>query len=154
MGSLWTIAVVILVNIRLAMDIRRWVFITHAAVWGSIIITYACMDNLPSGEVTHLLAHHSACTDLPQGKKKERNAARYMTRSQAIKILQSSLLHSRPKSTVGTPAYIAPEVLARLEYDGKLSLFMKVCNALYMLEGISVDDVLVSEYTQTCQFHV
>ncbi|XP_038991921.1 phospholipid-transporting ATPase 1-like [Hibiscus syriacus] len=38
MGSLWTIAVVILVNIHLAMDIQRWVFITHAAVWGSIIV--------------------------------------------------------------------------------------------------------------------
>ncbi|PPD67303.1 hypothetical protein GOBAR_DD35816 [Gossypium barbadense] len=63
------------------MDIRRWVFITHAAVW----------DNLPSGEVTHLLAHHSACTDLWQGKKKEGNAARYVMRSQAIKILQVSL---------------------------------------------------------------
>lgn len=50
MGSLWTIAVVILVNVHLAMDIHRWVFITHAAVWGSIIITYACMvviDSIP-----------------------------------------------------------------------------------------------------------
>ncbi|KAE8703186.1 hypothetical protein F3Y22_tig00110474pilonHSYRG00272 [Hibiscus syriacus] len=50
MGSLWTITVVILVNIHLAMDIRRWVFITHAAVWGSIMITYACMvvlDSIP-----------------------------------------------------------------------------------------------------------
>jgi len=32
---------------------------------------------------------------------------------------KSSVLHSRPKSTVGTPAYIAPEVLSRHEYDGK-----------------------------------
>lgn len=50
-GSLWTIAVVILVNIHLAMDIQRWVFITHTAVWGSIIITYACivvLDSIPS----------------------------------------------------------------------------------------------------------
>lgn len=38
-------------------------------------------------------------------------------------VLQSSLLHSRPKSTVGTPAYIAPEVLSRHEYDGKVILY-------------------------------
>lgn len=50
LGSLWTIAVVILVNVHLAMDIQRWVTITHAAVWGSIVITYACMvvlDSIP-----------------------------------------------------------------------------------------------------------
>ncbi|KAM7263698.1 hypothetical protein ACFE04_001381 [Oxalis oulophora] len=50
MGSLWTIAVVILVNIHLAMDIHRWLLITHAAVWGSIIITYGCvivLDSIP-----------------------------------------------------------------------------------------------------------
>ncbi|WJX60526.1 Serine/threonine-protein kinase sapk7 [Trifolium repens] len=32
---------------------------------------------------------------------------------------KSILLHSRPKSTVGTPAYIAPEIFSRKEYDGK-----------------------------------
>lgn len=33
--------------------------------------------------------------------------------------LQSSLLHSQPKSTVGTPAYIAPEVFMN-KYNGKV----------------------------------
>ncbi|MBA0815565.1 hypothetical protein Gohar_000328, partial [Gossypium harknessii] len=43
----------------------------------------------------------------------------------------SSLLHSRPKSTVGTPAYIAPEVLSRREYDGKDNWFSaRVVDAL------------------------
>ncbi|KAM3283977.1 hypothetical protein P3S67_022775 [Capsicum chacoense] len=31
---------------------------------------------------------------------------------------KSSLLHSRAKSTAGTPTQIAPEVLSRREYDG------------------------------------
>ncbi|XP_060203208.1 phospholipid-transporting ATPase 1-like isoform X2 [Lycium barbarum] len=50
MGSLWTIAIVILVNTHLAMDIQRWAIYTHMAVWGSIIITYVCLvvvDSIP-----------------------------------------------------------------------------------------------------------
>ncbi|OIW00929.1 hypothetical protein TanjilG_10007 [Lupinus angustifolius] len=50
MGSLWTISVVILVNVHLAMDIKNWVLIIHVAVWGSITIAYGCMvvlDSIP-----------------------------------------------------------------------------------------------------------
>ncbi|XP_028082413.1 phospholipid-transporting ATPase 1-like [Camellia sinensis] len=61
MGSLWTIAVVILVNMHLAMDIKRWLLLTHSSVWGSIIITYACvvvLDSIPIfpnyGTIYHL----------------------------------------------------------------------------------------------------
>ena len=39
--------------------------------------------------------------------------------------VQSSLLHSQPKSTVGTPAYIAPEVLLKKEYNGKVLFKMQ-----------------------------
>ncbi|KAL2461079.1 Phospholipid-transporting ATPase 1 [Abeliophyllum distichum] len=50
LGDLWTIAVVILVNIHLAMDVVRWYWITHAAIWGSIVATFICVmviDVLP-----------------------------------------------------------------------------------------------------------
>uniref|UniRef100_A0A2K1ZA22 Phospholipid-transporting ATPase n=1 Tax=Populus trichocarpa TaxID=3694 RepID=A0A2K1ZA22_POPTR len=42
-GDLWTLAVVILVNLHLAMDIFRWSWITHAVLWGSIIATFICV---------------------------------------------------------------------------------------------------------------
>ncbi|WOG96117.1 hypothetical protein DCAR_0415448 [Daucus carota subsp. sativus] len=60
-GSLWTIAVVILVNLHLAMDIKRWVLLTHCSIWGSILVTYICLvilDSIPDfpnfGTIYHL----------------------------------------------------------------------------------------------------
>lgn len=43
LGDLWTLAVVILVNIHLATDVFRWYWITHVAVWGCIIATLICV---------------------------------------------------------------------------------------------------------------
>lgn len=42
-GDLWTLAVVFLVNLHLAMDVITWNWIIHASIWGSIVATIICV---------------------------------------------------------------------------------------------------------------
>ncbi|CAI8595865.1 unnamed protein product [Vicia faba] len=49
-GDLWTLAVVIIVNLHLAMDVVRWYWVTHAVIWGSIAATFIAVmiiDSIP-----------------------------------------------------------------------------------------------------------
>jgi phospholipid-transporting ATPase len=48
LGDLWLLGVVILVNLNLAVDVVRWNWITHAAIWGSIVATWICVMILDS----------------------------------------------------------------------------------------------------------
>lgn len=59
LGLVWTMAVVILVNVHLAMDIKQWTWMVHLAIWASILVAYLCqlvMDTISSAPV--LLSNH------------------------------------------------------------------------------------------------
>uniref|UniRef100_A0A804ULQ9 Protein kinase domain-containing protein n=1 Tax=Zea mays TaxID=4577 RepID=A0A804ULQ9_MAIZE len=58
-----------------------------------------------------------------------------------IEVKQNPVLHSQPKSIVGTPAYIAHEVLLKKEYNGKVADVWSCGVTPYVMLTITIPEI-------------
>lgn len=52
LGDVWILAVVVLVNVHLAMDIIRWNWTMHAIIWGLTILTFCCVIAIDTSPIS------------------------------------------------------------------------------------------------------
>ncbi|KAF3497536.1 hypothetical protein DY000_02055781 [Brassica cretica] len=83
----------------------------HVLMLRKAALSYELVGSGTSGTSQNVSQHHYSLTSI--------QANNFLGTHDLGTRLRSSILHSQPKSTVGTPAYIAPGILLRQEYDGK-----------------------------------
>ncbi|CDY17786.1 BnaC08g21940D [Brassica napus] len=83
----------------------------HVLMLRKAALSYELIGSGTSGISQNVSQHHYSLTSI--------QANNFLGTHDLGTRLRSSILPSQPKSTVGTPAYIAPGILLRQEYDGK-----------------------------------